>query len=48
MWEQEVVEEGIPMMIEETLKEEEPLQEIINSKGDQEEVNLMMITLKMD
>ena len=30
----EVVEEGIPMMIGETLIEEEPLQEILDIKGD--------------
>ena len=38
---------GIPMMIGETLIEEEPLQEILHIKGDQEGMDLMMMTLKM-
>ena len=42
-----MVEEVIPMMTGETLIEEEPLQEILDIKGDQEGVNLMMI-LKME
>ena len=42
-----MVEEGIPMMIGEILIEE-PLQEIQDIKEDQEEMDLMIMTWKME
>ena len=40
--------EEIHMITGETLIEDEPLQEILDIRGDQEEVDIMMITLTME
>ena len=46
--EQEVVEEEIPIIIGEILIEEEPLQEIQDIKEEQEVMDLMNMTQKME
>ena len=43
-----MVEEEIHMITGETLIEEEPLPEILDIRGDQEEVDIMMMTLTME